>query len=44
MQVVEKALHHHLAAKKMALQDSSPQLSPGDDLMMHLVKGDASKA
>ena len=44
MQVVEKDLQHHLAVKRMALKDSFPQLSPGDVLMMHLVREDVAMA
>ena len=37
-QVKEKDLQYHLAVKRMALKDSSPQLSPDAALMVQLVK------
>ena len=37
-QVKEKDLEYHLAVKRMALKDSSPQLSPDAALMVQLVK------
>ena len=43
-QVKEKDLQHHLAVKRMALKDSSPQSSPDAALMVQLVKEGVSKA
>ena len=43
-QVKEKDLQHHLAVKRMALKDSSPQLSPDAGLMVQLVKEGVLKA
>ena len=37
-QVKEKDLEYHLAVKRMALKDSSPQLSPDAALMVQSVK------
>ena len=37
-QVKEKDLEYPLAVKRMALKDSSPQLSPDAALMVQLVK------
>ena len=37
-QAKEKYLQYHLAVKRMALKDSSPQLSPDAALMVQLVK------
>ena len=37
-QVKEKHLEYHLAVKRMALKDSSPQLSPDAALMVQMVK------
>ena len=43
-QVKEKDLQRHLAVKRMALKDSSPQLSPDAALMVQLVKEGVLKA
>ena len=43
-QVKEKDLQYQPAVKRMALKDSSPQLSPDAALMLQLVKGGVLEA
>ena len=43
-QVKEKDLQHHPAVRRMALKDSSPQLSPDVALMVQMVKEGVSEA
>ena len=43
-QVKEKDLQHHPAVRRMALKDSSPQLSPDAALRVQLVKEGVLKA
>ena len=44
VEVEENDLQHHLAVRRMALKDSSPQLSPDAALMVQVVKEGVLKA